>query len=48
VLDVMKELAQSGMTMLVVTHELNFVSSVATRVWEMQAGKIVRDHAQSH
>lgn len=48
VLDVMKELAQAGMTMLVVTHELNFVSSVATRVWDMQAGKIVRDHAQSH
>ncbi len=48
VLDVMKELSQTGITMLVVTHELNFVSSVATRVWEMQAGKIARDRAQSH
>ncbi len=48
VLDVMKELARAGMTMLVVTHELNFVSSIATRVWEMQAGKIVRDHVQSN
>jgi ABC-type polar amino acid transport system ATPase subunit len=48
VLDVMKELAKAGMTMVVVTHEVNFVSSAATRVWEMRNGKIVKDHGQSN
>lgn len=48
VLDVMRDLSKEGMTMLVVTHELNFVSQVATRVWEMKAGTIVGGHGQSH
>jgi ABC-type polar amino acid transport system ATPase subunit len=43
VLDVMKELAQAGMTMLVVTHENKFAQDVATRVWEMQGGLIEKD-----
>jgi ABC-type polar amino acid transport system ATPase subunit len=43
VLTVMKELARDGMTMLVVTHEMAFARDVATRVWEMQAGKIAAD-----
>jgi ABC-type polar amino acid transport system ATPase subunit len=43
VLDVMKGLSKSGMTMLVVTHEATFARDVATRVWEMAAGKIARD-----
>ncbi len=43
VLDVMKELAQDGMTMLVVTHEPQFAKEVATRIWEMQSGKIAKD-----
>ena len=32
VLDVMKELAKSGMTMVVVTHEMGFAREVASRV----------------
>ena len=40
VLDVMKELAQSGMTMVVVTHEMNFAKEVGSRVLFMDAGKI--------
>ncbi|PIT05960.1 hypothetical protein TSA1_08625 [Bradyrhizobium nitroreducens] len=41
VLDVMVELAESGMTMLVVTHEMGFASKVADRVIFMDAGEIV-------
>lgn len=42
VLDVMRDLSKEGMTMLIVTHELHFISSLASRVWEMSAGKIVK------
>jgi general L-amino acid transport system ATP-binding protein len=41
VLDVMVELARSGMTMLVVTHEMGFARSVADRVVFMDQGEIV-------
>jgi general L-amino acid transport system ATP-binding protein len=41
VLDVMIELAQEGMTMIVVTHEMGFARSVAHRVLFMDFGKIV-------
>ena len=41
VLDVMVELAESGMTMLVVTHEMGFARKVADRVIFMDAGEIV-------
>ncbi len=41
VLDVMIELAQSGMTMLCVTHEMGFARSVADRVIFMDRGEIV-------
>jgi polar amino acid transport system ATP-binding protein len=41
VLAVMKELATSGMTMLVVTHELGFAREVANRVVYMDQGAIV-------
>jgi polar amino acid transport system ATP-binding protein len=41
VLSVMKELAKSGMTMLVVTHELGFAREVADRVVYMDHGAIV-------
>jgi polar amino acid transport system ATP-binding protein len=41
VLSVMKELAQSGMTMMVVTHELGFAREVADRVVYMDHGTIV-------
>jgi general L-amino acid transport system ATP-binding protein len=41
VLDVMIELAEGGMTMLVVTHEMGFAKSVANRVVFMDHGQIV-------
>jgi len=41
VLDVMIELAESGMTMIVVTHEMNFARRVADRVIFMDQGEIV-------
>ena len=40
VLDVMKDLAQSGITMLVVTHEMAFARDVSTRVIYMAEGRI--------
>jgi len=45
VLQVMQDLAQSGMTMLVVSHEMLFVGSVATRVIFMDNGRIAEDGA---
>jgi polar amino acid transport system ATP-binding protein len=47
VLAVMKELAQSGMTMMVVTHELGFAREVADRVVYMDHGAIVEQGAAS-
>ncbi|MCD8329966.1 MAG: amino acid ABC transporter ATP-binding protein [Lachnospiraceae bacterium] len=41
VLDVMKELAEDGMTMVVVTHEMGFAREVATRVLFMDGGNIL-------
>ena len=41
VLDVMVELAQEGMTMMVVTHEMGFARQVADRMVFMDAGQIV-------
>ncbi|HCR6541707.1 TPA: glutamate/aspartate ABC transporter ATP binding protein GltL [Shigella flexneri] len=43
VLDVMVELANEGMTMMVVTHEMGFARKVANRVIFMDEGKIVED-----
>jgi glutamate/aspartate transport system ATP-binding protein len=43
VLDVMVQLAQEGMTMMCVTHEMGFARKVAHRVIFMDAGKIVED-----
>jgi glutamate/aspartate transport system ATP-binding protein len=43
VLDVMVELAQEGMTMMVVTHEMGFARKVAHRVIFMDKGEIVED-----
>ncbi|MBK5917937.1 MULTISPECIES: amino acid ABC transporter ATP-binding protein [Afifella] len=44
VLDVMVDLAKSGMTMLVVTHEMGFARQVANRVIFMDAGQIVEQN----
>ena len=43
VLEVMKDLARKGMTMLVVTHEMGFAREVATRVVFMDGGMIVEE-----
>jgi polar amino acid transport system ATP-binding protein len=43
VLDVMKELARDGMTMVVVTHEMGFAREVGNRVLFMAEGKLVEE-----
>ncbi len=43
VLDVMRELAEAGMTMLVVTHEMGFARDVADRVIFMEGGVVVEE-----
>ena len=45
VLKVMQDLAQSGMTMIVVTHEMGFAREVADQVWFMDGGQIVEKGA---
>ncbi len=45
VLDVMKELARSGMTMVVVTHEMGFAREVANRVLFMDQGVILEENS---
>ena len=44
VLDVMSDLAQSGMTMIVVTHEMGFAKMVADRIIFMDNGQIVENN----
>lgn len=44
VLEVMKELAHEGMTMVVVTHEMGFAREVGTRVLFMDGGKILEQN----
>ena len=44
VLDVMKELAQEGLTMVVVTHEMGFAKEVGSRVLFMDSGKILEQN----
>ena len=44
VLEIMKELAEDGMTMVVVTHEMGFARSVATRVLFMDEGVIAEQN----
>ena len=45
VLELMKELAQEGMTMVVVTHEMGFAREVASRVLFMDDGQILEEAA---
>ena len=45
VLDVMTELAKDGMTMVIVTHEMNFARRVADRVIFMDGGSIIEEGA---
>ncbi len=44
VLDVMKDLAREGMTMVVVTHEMGFAREVGTRVIFMDEGRIIEEN----
>src|SRR5690606_19903650 len=44
VLDVMVDLAEEGMTMLVVTHEMGFARQVANRIIFMDAGQIIEQN----
>jgi len=48
VLEVMKELAREGMTMIVVTHEMGFAREVADRVVMMDEGRIIEDGTPEH
>ena len=48
VLDVMEELAQEGMTMIVVTHEMGFARQAADRVVMMDEGRIVEEGTPEH
>ncbi|MFA9396430.1 MAG: amino acid ABC transporter ATP-binding protein [Halodesulfovibrio sp.] len=48
VLDVMKNLAKEGMTMVVVTHEMGFAREVADRVVFMDAGMLVEQGTPEH
>jgi arginine/lysine/histidine transport system ATP-binding protein len=43
VLEVMKDLARSGMTMAIVTHEMGFAREVANRVWFLNEGLLAED-----
>ncbi len=45
VLDVIKELADTGMTMIIVTHEMGFAREVGTRVLFMDEGRVMEDAA---
>jgi len=48
VLDVMKDLARGGMTMMVVTHEMGFAREVADRIIFMESGEIVEVGTPEH
>ena len=47
VLSVMRGLARDGMTMMCVTHEMNFARDVADRVWFMDAGRLLESASPS-
>ncbi len=48
VLDVMAELAESGMTMMIVTHEMGFAREVADRFLFMDSGEVVEEGTPEH
>lgn len=47
VLDVIKNLAKEGMTMIIVTHEMNFAKNISTKVIFMEDGNIVEEGTSS-
>ena len=48
VLEVMKELAREGMTMIVVSHEMGFAREVADRMVMMDDGRILEEGTPEH
>ncbi|KAF1006072.1 MAG: Glutamine transport ATP-binding protein GlnQ [Pseudomonas fluorescens] len=48
VLAVIEELAREGMTMVIVTHEMNFAFKLSDRVIFMERGEIIQDAAPHH
>ena len=44
VLDLIKQLAKEGMTLVIVTHEMGFAREIATRVLFMDEGRILEDN----
>ena len=44
VLDVMKQLAHEGMTMVVVTHEMGFAKEIANKIVFLEEGKIIEEN----
>ena len=48
VLDVMKQLAREGMTMVVVTHEMGFAREVADRIVFIDEGRILKNQHRLH
>lgn len=48
VLEVMRELAAEGMTMVVVTHEMGFARGVASRVMMMDEGRLIESGLPAH
>jgi ABC-type polar amino acid transport system ATPase subunit len=48
VLDVMKELAREGMTMIVVSHEMGFAREVADRVVMIDDGQVIEEGTPEH
>jgi ABC-type polar amino acid transport system ATPase subunit len=48
VLDVMKELAHTGITMVVITHEMGFAREVADRICFFDSGLLVEDGTPQH
>ncbi|MBR2056315.1 MAG: amino acid ABC transporter ATP-binding protein, partial [Clostridia bacterium] len=44
VLDLIKQVAEEGMTMVIVTHEMNFAREVGTRILFMAEGKILEEN----
>lgn len=47
VLDVIKNLAKEGMTMIIVTHEMNFAKNISTKVIFMEDGQIIEEGTSS-
>ena len=45
VLDLIREVAEEGMTMVIVTHEMGFAREVATRVLFMDEGQVMEQNA---